>query len=161
MGLSDATHSPMKKIHLISFTALLLCALSCENPKPRFKTGEDPHIDSMMAKIKANQKVQFDEIDRKLESHSKLQMHYLFVKLSVTENRISQMQESNIVSQIQELNNINDEVKARFEDQVVGEYLNSTSAKAYQGKITQKETFVFSSYTEASEKRNSFLISEN
>ncbi|OVE53982.1 hypothetical protein [Chryseobacterium mucoviscidosis] len=138
----------------------VLCVISCEKPRPKFKTEDDPHIDSMMAKIKANQKVQFDEIDRKLEAHSKPQMQYLFVRLSVTENRISQMQESNIVSQIQELNRIDDEVKARIEDQVVGEYLNSPSAKVYQGKITQKETFVFNSYTEASEKRNSFLISE-
>lgn len=151
----------MKKIQLLPLTVLLLYTLSCENPKPKFKTGDDPHIDSMMAKIKANQKVQFDEIDRKLKAHSKPQMQYLFVKLSVIENRISQMQESNIVSQIQELNRIDDEVKARIEDQVVGEYLNSPSAKVYQGRITQKETFVFNSYTEASEMRNSFLISEN
>lgn len=32
----------MKKIHLFSFTALLLLILSCENPKPKFKTGDDP-----------------------------------------------------------------------------------------------------------------------
>ncbi|WP_299183976.1 hypothetical protein [uncultured Chryseobacterium sp.] len=151
----------MKKIQLLPLTVLLLCTLSCENPKPKFKTGDDPHIDSMMAKIKANQKVQFDEIDRKLEAHSKPQMQYLFVKLSVIENRISQMQESNVVSQIKKLERIDDEVKARIEDQVVGEYLNSSSAKVYQGRITKKETFVFHSYTEASEKRNSFLISEN
>ncbi len=151
----------MKKIQLFSFTAFLLFALSCENPKPKFTPGDDPHIDSMMAKIKTNQKVQFDDIDRKLEAHSKPQMQYLFVKLSVMENRINQMQKSNVVSQIQELERIDDEVKARIEDQVVGEYLNSPSAKVYQGRITQKETFVFNNYTEASEKRNSFLISED
>lgn len=151
----------MKKIQLFSFTAFLLFALSCENPKPKFTPGDDPHIDSLMSKIKANQKVQFDEIDRKLEEHSKPQMQYLFVKLSVTENRISQMQESNVISPIQELDRIDDEIKARLEDQVIGEYLNSPSAKVYQGKILQKETFVFSSYTEASEKRKSFLISKN
>ncbi|OCA77786.1 hypothetical protein BBH99_02320 [Chryseobacterium contaminans] len=120
-----------------------------------------PHIDSLMTQIKANQKVQFDEIDRKLEEHSKPKMQYLFVKLSVMENRISQMQESNIISPIQELDRIDDEIKARLEDQVISEYLNSPSAKVYQGKILQKETFVFSSYTEASEKRKSFLISKN
>ncbi|KAA0130440.1 hypothetical protein FY557_01570 [Chryseobacterium sp. SN22] len=151
----------MKKIPLFSFTALLLCALSCENPKPKFKTGDDPHIDSMMAKIKANQKVQFDEIDRKLEAHSKPQMQYLFVRLAVTENKMTQIQESNIVSPIQELQTIDEETKARVEDQVVGEYLKSYGAQVFDGRITKKETFVFNSYTEASEKRNSFLISEN
>lgn len=154
-------HSSMKKIQLLPLTALLFCVLSCENPKPKFKTGDDPHIDSLMTKIKTNQKVQFDEIDRKLEAHSKPQMQYLFVRLAVTENKITQIQESNIVSQIQELDRIDDEVKARIEDQVIGEYLNSSSAKVYKGKIVRKETFVFNSYVEASEKRNSFLISEN
>ena len=115
----------------------------------------------MMAKIKANQKVQFDEIDRKLGAHSKPQMQYLFVRLAVTENKMTQIQESNIVSPIQELQTIDEETKARVEDQVVGEYLKSYGAQVFDGRITKKETFVFNSYTEASEKRNSFLISEN
>lgn len=151
----------MKKIQLLPLAVLLFYALSCENPRPKFKTGDDPHIDSMMAKIKANQKVQFNEIDRKLEAHSKPRMQYLFVRLAVTENKMTQIQESNIVSPIQELQAIDEETKARIEDQVVGEYLKSYGAQVFEGRIIKKETFVFNSYTEASEKRNSFLISEN
>ncbi|MFC0428922.1 hypothetical protein [Chryseobacterium scophthalmum] len=154
----------MKKIQLLPLAVLLFYALSCENPRPKFKTGDDPHIDSMMAKIKANQKVQFDEIDRKLEAHQNketLTKTYIFVRLVVVEDKYTRTQELNIVSQIQELQSIDEETKARIEDNIVSQYLNSYGAQVYQGKIIKKEIFVFNNYTEASEKRNSYLISEN
>lgn len=138
----------------------VLCVISCEKSKINTSTKDDPYIDSLMTEIKANEKVQFDEIDRKLKEHSKAQSQYLFVRLAVTENQINQIREANIVSPIQELDHVNDEIKARIEDQVVGEYLNSPSTAVYHGRITKKETFVFNSYIEASQKRNSFLISQ-
>ncbi|MDQ1855781.1 hypothetical protein [Chryseobacterium sp. WLY505] len=138
----------------------VLCAISCEKSKINPSTKDDPYIDSLMTEIKANEKVQFDEINHKLKEHSKAQSQYLFVRLAITENQINQIREANIVSPIQELDHFNDEIKARIEDQVVGEYLNSPSTAVYHGSITKKETFVFNSYTEASQKRNSFLISE-
>lgn len=166
----------MKKIHLLPLTALLLCVLSCENPKPtpKFIPGDDPHIDSLMAKIKANQKVQFDEIDRKAEAHqdtvnplrskqtagSISATQYIFVKLAVEENRAMGTQRGNFVSGIQEVNNLNEDEKARLEDQVLAEYLKSSGAQLFDGRVTSKETFVFTSYAKASAKRNSFLITE-
>jgi hypothetical protein len=150
----------------------VLCILSCENPRPtpKFTIGDDPHIDSLMTSIKANQKVQFDEIDHKAEAHqdtvstyvigSISTTQYVFVKLAVEENRAMGIQYGNFVSGIQEVNNLNEDEKARLEDLVLAEYLKSSGAQLFDGRVTSKETFVFTSYAKASAKRNSFLITE-
>lgn len=168
----------MKKILLYAWLIPLtaLSVLSCEQskPKPKFTPGDDPHIDSMMARIKANEKIQFEEIDRKAEAHqdtvnplrSKQAVRsiptaqYVFVKLSVEENRAMGIKRGNFVSGIQEVNSLNEDEKARLEDRVLAEYLKSSGAQLFDGRVTSKETFVFSSYAKASAKRNSFLISE-
>ncbi|SIT13680.1 hypothetical protein SAMN05421786_106159 [Chryseobacterium ureilyticum] len=160
-----------------SFLPLLLAVLclSCENPKPKITTGDDPHIDSLLTRARANAKIQFEEIDRKMEAHqdsidplrskqtttsASIATQYIFVRLEIEEDKGMKIQQGNFVSGIQEIKSLTEDEKARLEDQVLAEYLKSSGAQLFNGRVKKKETFVFSSYKEASAKRNSFLISE-
>ncbi|WP_419488770.1 hypothetical protein [Chryseobacterium bernardetii] len=159
-----------------SFLPLLLAVLclSCENPKPKITTGDDPHVDSLLAKARANAKIQFEEIDRKMDAHqdsidlrskqtiksASIATQYVFVRLEIEEDKGMRIQQGNFVSGIQEIKSLTEDEKARLEDQVLTEYLKSSGAQLFNGRVKKKETFVFSSYKEASAKRNSFLISE-
>jgi len=147
----------MKTILLpaLLFTVLLSCEKSKPNREP------DPHIDSLIAKTKANAKIQFEEIDRKLEAHAKAQKQYVFVRLLVEEDFGMQTRLANFVSGIQDITSaLSEDEKAQLEDLIISKYLNSSGGQLGSGRIKKKETFVFSSYAEASEKRNSFLITE-
>lgn len=148
----------MKKILL---PALLFTALSCEqSTKPKLTTREpDPYIDSIQARMKANEKIQFEEIDRKLEAHAKAQKQYVFVRLLVEEDYGMDTRLANFVSGIQDITqDLNEDEKAQLEDLIISNYLSSPDAKIRNGRVKKKEIFVFGSYAEASEKRNSFLI---
>ncbi|HHM0730170.1 TPA: hypothetical protein ACRFJD_003209 [Elizabethkingia anophelis] len=59
-----------------------------------------------------------------------------------------------------ETRDVTDEQKAKMEDLMISNYLNSTSAQVYNGRIISKETFVFDTYMDASRKRNTFLVEE-
>ncbi|WP_326321409.1 hypothetical protein [Chryseobacterium salviniae] len=151
----------MKKI-LLPYSLLLSTVLffySCEKSKPTREP--DPHIDSLMAKTKANAKIQFEEIDRKLEAHAKAQKQYVFVHLLVEEDYGMDTRLANFVSGIQDITqDLNEDEKAQLEDLIISNYLSSPDAKIRNGRVKKKEIFVFGSYAEASEKRNSFLITE-
>jgi len=147
----------MKKILLpaLLFTALL----SCEKSKPTREP--DPYIDSIQTRMKANEKIQFEEIDRKLEAHAKAQKQYVFVRLLVEEDYGMNTRLANFVSGIQDITqDLNEDEKAQLEDLIISNYLSSSSAQIRNGRVKKKEIFVFGSYAEASEKRNSFLITE-
>lgn len=149
----------MKTILLpaLLFTVLL----SCEKSKPTREPETDPHIDSLMAETRANAKIQFEEIDRKLEAHAKAQKQYVFVRLLVEEDYGMDTRLANFVSGIQDITqDLTEDEKAQLEDLIISNYLSSSSAQIRNGRVKKKETFVFSSYAEASEKRNSFLITE-
>lgn len=150
----------MKKIllsALLLFTALSV--LSCEKSKPTREP--DPYIDSIQARMKANEKIQFEEIDRKLEAHTKAQKQYVFVHLLVEEDYGMNTRLANFVSGIQDITqDLNEDEKAQLEDLIISNYLSSPDAKIRNGRVKKKEMFVFGSYAEASEKRNSFLITE-
>ncbi|MEC3876683.1 hypothetical protein SOP96_13245 [Chryseobacterium sp. T9W2-O] len=114
-----------------------------------------------MAKTKANAKIQFEEIDRKLEAHAKAQKQYVFVHLLVEEDYGMDTRLANFVSGIQDITqDLNEDEKAQLEDLIISNYLSSPDAKIRNGRVKKKEIFVFGSYAEASEKRNSFLITE-
>lgn len=149
----------MKKILL---PALLFTVLSCEqSTKPKLTREPDPYIDSMMVRMKANEKIQFEEIDRKLEAHSKTQKQYVFVQLLVEEDYGMDTRLANFVSGIQDISDaLSEDEKAQLEDLIISNYLNSSSAQIRNGRVKKKEIFVFGSYAEASAKRNSFLITE-
>lgn len=147
----------MKKILLpaLLFTALL----SCEKSKPTREP--DPYIDSIQARMKANEKIQFEEIDRKLEAHANAQKQYVFVRLLVEEDYGMDTRQANFVSGIQDITqDLSEDEKAQLEDLIISNYLSSSSAQIRNGRVKKKEIFVFGSYAEASEKRNSFLITE-
>ncbi|WP_326984281.1 hypothetical protein VUJ46_07045 [Chryseobacterium sp. MYb264] len=147
----------MKKILLpaLLFTALL----SCEKSKPTREP--DPYIDSIQARIKANEKIQFEEIDRKLEAHAKAQKQYIFVRLLVEEDYGMDTRRANFVSGIQDItHDLSEDEKAQMEDLIISNYLSSPDAKIRNGRVKKKEMFVFGSYAETSEKRNTFLITE-
>ncbi|WP_284461992.1 hypothetical protein [Chryseobacterium sp.] len=150
----------MKKILLPTFIlSAVLSVMSCEKSKPTREP--DPYIDSLMAKTKANAKIQFEEIDRKLEAHSTAQKRYVFVHLLVEEDYGMDSRLANFVSGIQDITEtLNDDEKAQLEDLIISNYLSSSSAQIRNGRIKKKETFIFNSYAEASSKRNSFLITE-
>lgn len=61
------------------------------------------------------------------------------------------------VSEISEIRNYNNDQKAKFEDEIINFYLNTGWGFP---KVLSKKTYVFNSYSEASKKRNSFLIGE-
>ncbi|WES99330.1 hypothetical protein P2W68_06860 [Chryseobacterium arthrosphaerae] len=147
----------MKKILLVP--VLLFTALSCEKSK---STREpDPYIDSIQARMKANEKIQFEEIDRKLEAHAQAQKQYVFVRLLVEEDYGMDTRLANFVSGIQDITqDLNEDEKAQMEDLIISNYLSSPDAKIRNGRVKKKEMFVFGSYAEASEKRNTFLITE-
>lgn len=146
----------MKKILL---PALLFTVLSCEQSKPTREP--DPYIDSMMARMKANEKIQFEEIERKLEAHTKAQKRYVFVQLLVEEDYGMDTRLANFVSGIQDISDtLSEDEKAQLEDLIISNYLSSSSAQIRNGRVKKKEIFVFVSYSEASAKRNSFLITE-
>lgn len=147
----------MKKILLsaLLFTALL----SCEKSKPTREP--DPYIDSIQARMKANEKIQFEEIDRKLEAYAKAQKRYVFVRLLVEEDYGMDTRRANFVSGIQDITkDLSEDEKAEMEDLIISNYLSSPDAQIRNGRVKKKEMFVFGSYAEASEKRNSFLITE-
>lgn len=146
----------MKKILL---SALLFTVLSCEKSKPTKEP--DPYIDSIQARMKTNEKIQFEEIDRKLEAHAKAQKQYVFVRLLVEEDYGMDTRLANFVSGIQDITqDLNEDEKAQLQDLIISNYLSSSSAKIRNGRVKKKEIFTFKSYAEASEKRNSFLITE-
>lgn len=150
----------MKKIlfpTLLLSTALSV--LSCEKSKPTREP--DPYIDSIQARMKANEKIQFEEIDRKLEAHAQAQKQYVFVRLLVEEDYGMNTRLANFVSGIQDITqDLNEDEKAQLEDLIISNYLSSPDAKIRNGRVKKKEIFVFGSYAEASEKRNTFLITE-
>lgn len=147
----------MKKVFISLI--MLFTALSCEKSKPTREP--DPYIDSIQARMKANEKIQFEEIDRKLEAHAKAQKQYVFVRLLVEEDYGMDTRQANFVSGIQDITqDLNDDEKAQLEDLIISNYLSSPDAKIRNGRVKKKEMFVFGSYAEASEKRNSFLITE-
>lgn len=148
----------MKKVFISLI--MLFTALSCEKSKPN-REEPDPYIDSIQARFKANQKIHFDEIDRKLEAHAKAQKQYVFVRLLVEEDYGIDTRLANFVSGIQDItNDLSEDEKAQLEDLIISNYLSSSPAQIRNGRVKKKETFVFGSYAEASEKRNSFLITE-
>ncbi|MCD0478904.1 hypothetical protein LPB90_10575 [Chryseobacterium sp. LC2016-29] len=111
--------------------------------------------------MKANEKIQFEEIDRKLEAHSKAQKQYVFVQLLVEEDYGMDTRLANFVFGIQDISDaLNEDEKAQLEDLIISNYLSSSSAQIRNGRVKKKEIFVFGSYAEASAKRNSFLITE-
>ena len=147
----------MKKILLpaLLFTVLLSCGKSKPIREP------DPYIDSIQARMKANEKIQFEEIDRKLEAHAKAQKQYVFVRLLVEEDYGMDTRLANFVSGIQDITqDLNKDEKAQLEDLIISNYLSSPDAKIRNGRVKKKEIFTFKSYAEASEKRNTFLITE-
>lgn len=144
-----------------TFLSLLvtLSFISCE--KSKLTREPDPYIDSMMARMKVNEKIQFEEIDRKLEAHSKAQKQYVFVQLLVEEDYGMDTRLANFVSGIQDISDaLSEDEKAQLEDLIISNYLSSSSAQIRNGRVKKKEIFVFGSYAEASAKRNSFLITE-
>ncbi|SIQ39953.1 hypothetical protein SAMN05880574_11214 [Chryseobacterium sp. RU37D] len=151
----------MKKILLVPALLLstALSVLSCEKSKPTREP--DPYIDSIQARMKANEKIQFEEIDRKLEAHAKAQKQYIFVRLLVEEDYGMDTRRANFVSGIQDItHDLCEDEKAQMEDLIISNYLSSPDAKIRNGRVKKKEMFVFGSYAEASEKRNTFLITE-
>lgn len=66
--------------------------------------------------------------------------------------------EKDNVTGISEYEYFDDTEKAKLEDMVVSNYLNSIDAKVHKGRIVSKKTYVFDTYIEASNKRNEFLI---
>lgn len=150
----------MKKILLVpALLSTALFVLSCEKSKPTREP--DPYIDSIQARMKANEKIQFEEIDRKLEAHAKAQKQYIFVRLLVEEDYGMDTRRANFVSGIQDItHDLSEDEKAQLEDLIISNYLSSPDAKIRNGRGKKKEIFTFKSYAEASEKRNSFLINE-
>ncbi|SEW11121.1 hypothetical protein SAMN05421841_1087 [Chryseobacterium wanjuense] len=147
----------MKKILLSSLLFTVL--LSCEKSKPTREP--DPYIDSIQARMKANERIQFEEIDRKLEAHAKAQKQYIFVRLLVEEDYGMDTRRANFVSGIQDItHDLSEDEKAQMEDLIISNYLSSPDAQIRNGRVKKKEMFVFGSYAEASEKRNTFLITE-
>ena len=150
----------MKKIlfpTLLLSTALSI--LSCEKSTPTREP--DPYIDSVQARMKANEKIQFEEIDRKLETHANARKQYVFVRLLVEEDYGMDTRLADFVSGIQDITqDLSEDEKAQLEDLIISNYLSSSSAQIRNGRVKKKEIFVFGSYAEASEKRNSFLINE-
>lgn len=97
--------------------------------------------------------------------------NYVIVHLVVQQNNgraydeygllhLDRPQELNVVSGVQELENVDETTKAKLKDAVISNYLNSTDAKLYRGKILSAKVFQFDNYLDASEKRNSYLVEE-
>lgn len=150
----------MKKILLSALLlSTALSVLSCEKSKPTREP--DPYIDSIQARMKANEKIQFEEIDSKLEAHANAKKQYVFVRLLVEEDYGMDTRLANFVSGIQDIaQDLSEDEKAQLEDLIISKYLNSSGGQLGNGRIKKKEIFTFKSYAEASAKRNSFLITE-
>ncbi len=98
----------------------------------------------------------------------KSETKYAFIKLLVEETDRStidkygeheEKQKKIIVSDIEEINGEDD--KAKFETAVIENYYNFRGEMYFtKGKILSSKIFSFGSYSEASEKRNTFLIGE-
>lgn len=97
------------------------------------------------------------------EIHQQIQQNkkFVFVVLSVHEQtthglEIERFENKQLVSGIAELENYNDDTRARIEDDLIQQYKMSP----WSGDIVSKQTFAFDSYSEASKKRNMYIIEE-
>lgn len=108
---------------------------------------------------------------REQNQFSYIKKSYIIVHLVVQQNNgraydeygilhYNRPQELNVVSSVQEIENVDEITKAKLKDAVISNYLNSMEAKMYQGRIKSAEVFEFDSYIEASDKRSSYLVEE-
>lgn len=136
--------------------ALLIITTSCKKETETVAENQQPARipDSIMNKIRKTVK----EGERYADSI--LPKKYVFIRLSVSERPITGTERLNVVSKIVETRDVSDEQKAKMEDLMISNYLNSTSAQVYNGRIISKETFIFDTYMDASSKRNTFLVEE-
>ncbi|HBN6702165.1 TPA: hypothetical protein L3261_001750 [Elizabethkingia anophelis] len=136
--------------------ALLVITASCKKETETVAENQQPARipDSIANKIRKTVK----EGERYADSI--LPKKYVFIRLSVSEQPITGIERLNVVSKIVETRDVSDEQKAKMEDLMISNYLNSTSAQVYNGRIISKETFVFDTYMDASSKRNTFLVEE-
>lgn len=136
--------------------ALLVITTSCKKETDIVAENQQPARipDSIVNKIRKTVK----EGERYADSI--LPKKYVFIRLSVSERPITGIERLNVVSKIVETRDVSDEQKAKMEDLMISNYLNSTSAQIYNGRIISKETFVFDTYMDASSKRNTFLVEE-
>lgn len=147
----------MKRLCYIASIALITITISCKKKAEPVADNQSPAKipDSSMNKVRNTLKEGEKYADSIINAMPK---KYVFVRLAVSEQRITETERLNVVSKIIELQIITDEEKAKMEDLMITNYLNSSSAQVYGGRVISKETFVFDTYMDASNKRNTYLV---
>ena len=171
----------MNKIILL-FTLYALTLSSCTNPvdKNELETQNENLINENQIKQSKidEQERQINQLEDRLnkleetqksepvintpnsynEDYSNYSGQYYFVVLEVTEDHIVEKQNLYYTTQVNQLNNYNDNVKYRLLDEVVTNYKKSPSGMAYKGNVKKRNIYLFDSYEQASKAREKYIM---